>query len=174
MSPALQSHMSWLGALRLYLGAILAGNLIWEFAQMPLYTIWTTDSLGEIFFAALHCTGGDVLISLSALTAALVFVGDRRWPSCGFWQVAATAGAIGLGYTIFSEWLNVEVRGAWAYADVMPLVPVIGAGLSPLVQWIAVPALSFLLIRRRMVRARRPALQISGGHLSDETVTAVS
>lgn len=40
-------------------------------------------------------------------------------------SVAVAAGAIGLGYTLFSEWLDIEVRGAWAYRDLMPVLPVI-------------------------------------------------
>ena len=30
---------------------------------MPLYTLWSTDTVGEIVFAAVHCTGGDILIA---------------------------------------------------------------------------------------------------------------
>jgi hypothetical protein len=44
---------------------------------------------------------------------------------------------------MFSEWLNIEVRGAWAYRDTMPVIPVIGMGLSPFLQWIIVPILAF-------------------------------
>ena len=52
----------WLTALRRYVVVIGLGNLAWEFAQLPLYTIWHEGSLGEIVFAAIHCTGGDLLI----------------------------------------------------------------------------------------------------------------
>ena len=45
-------------------------------------------------------------------------------------------------YTIFSEWLNIVIRKSWAYSDLMPVVPVISIGLSPLVQWIIVPGLA--------------------------------
>src|SRR3546814_5165705 len=30
----------WLAAVRRYLAVIAVGNLLWEFAQLPLYTIW--------------------------------------------------------------------------------------------------------------------------------------
>ena len=45
--------------------------------------------------------------------------------------------------TVFSEWLNIEVRQAWAYRDAMPVIPVLGAGLSPVLQWIIVPLAGF-------------------------------
>ena len=50
--------------------------------------------------------------------------------------------AFGIGYTIYSEWLNVNVRGSWAYSDLMPVVPVIETGLAPLLQWVVVPTLA--------------------------------
>ena len=52
----------WLPALRRYLAVMVLGNLAWEIAQLPLYTIWRTGTFGEKAFAVLHCTGGDLLI----------------------------------------------------------------------------------------------------------------
>src|SRR5206468_3567449 len=67
ISGAIMSEMTvsvdWLSALRRYFLASAAGNLVWEFAQLPLYTIWYQGSVREIAFAAVHCTGGDVLIA---------------------------------------------------------------------------------------------------------------
>ena len=42
----------------------MAGHLLWEIGHVPLYTIWTEGSWGEIAFAVLHCTGGDLLIAM--------------------------------------------------------------------------------------------------------------
>jgi hypothetical protein len=119
------------------------GNLAWEFAQLPLYTIWRNGSPGEILFAALHCTGGDLLIAGSALLAALLVAGDCRWPNVRYRIVAAIAVVGGLAYTVFSEWLNTEIRGSWIYTEWMPTLPLIGSGLAPLAQWIVVPSLAF-------------------------------
>src|SRR3546814_18020732 len=77
------------------------------------------------------------------LLGALILAGDPRWPQARFHTVAALAILGGLAYTIFSEWLNTEIRGSWAYADAMPQLPLVGAGLSPLAQWIVVPLLAF-------------------------------
>lgn len=136
-------RMSWLSSLRRYLLVTAVGNLTWEFAQMPLYTLWETGTLNEIAFAAIHCTGGDILIALSALTVALVLFGTHQWPEEGLWHVALPAITIGLGYTLFSEWLNIEIREVWTYRDLMPVIPVANIGLSPLAQWIVIPALAF-------------------------------
>ena len=141
----------WLAALRAYLASIAVGNLAWEAVHLPLYTIWTTDTAREKAFAVVHCTGGDLLIALSSLTIALVVAGDRAWPARGFWPVAALAVLLGLGYTAFSEWLNIVIRRAWQYSDLMPVVTVFGfeVGLSPLLQWVVVPSVAFWFARRR-------------------------
>jgi hypothetical protein len=137
-----------LRALRIYLVVIVLGNLAWETLQLPLYTIWTTGTLGERTFAVVHCTGGDVLIALSSLVASLVTIGSSDWPRERFWQVAVLAITFGLAYTAFSEWLNLSVRRSWAYSAWMPVIPIAGGiGLSPLLQWLVVPAGAFWAAR---------------------------
>lgn len=138
----------WLTALRRYLVVIGLGNLAWEFAHLPLYTIWYEGTPGEILFAILHCTGGDLLIASAALLGALLVAGNGRWPHVRFRAVAAIAMLGGLSYTAFSEWLNTEVRGSWAYTDLMPQLPLIETGVSPLAQWIVVPLAAFWWARR--------------------------
>ena len=133
-----------LRALRRYFSVIIPANLIWEFAHMPLYTIWNEGSWGEIVFAALHCTGGDTLIAMSALMLALMLA-RHDWPFARQTrqQVTVLTVAFGLGYTLFSEWLNIVIRAAWAYSDLMPIIPILDAGLSPVLQWIVIPMAAF-------------------------------
>ncbi len=106
---------------------------------------WTREQA----FAVLHCTLGDLLIALSALTLALLIFADHAWPMRRFWRAAGAALIFGIGYTIFSEWLNVVVRASWAYSEWMPVVSLFGQtiGLSPLLQWMLVPAAAFGLAR---------------------------
>lgn len=146
LDPALMPD--WPRALRVYLGTVAVGDLAWEAAQLPLYTIWRTGTPGEKAFAVLHCTGGDLLIALACLALALVLAGERAWPVHGHRRVAALTIGFGVAYTIFSEWLNIVVREAWAYSDLMPVVPVIDTGLSPILQWAVVPLLALHLAHR--------------------------
>ena len=125
--------------MRAYLAATVALNLVWEEAQMPHYTIWNEGTAGSRAFAVLHCTAGDVLIALTVLAGALILVGNTAWPTRRAGRVTAVTVAAGLAYTVFSEWLNVEVRRSWAYSDLMPTLPPFGTGLSPLLQWLVVP-----------------------------------
>lgn len=144
--------MGWLGALRTLLLISAAAHLAWEIVQVPLYTIWWTGTTAEIAFAVLHCTAGDLVIMTSSLVAALVVFG-QGWPSSqtSFRNVMLATIVIGVAYTIYSEWLNVSVRGTWAYTTAMPLVPPLGTGLLPLLQWIAVPGVAFVIVWRRVL-----------------------
>jgi hypothetical protein len=114
-----------------YLLVILIGNLVWEALQMPLYTLWVDGTWGQIGYAVVHCTLGDVLIGAATLMAALLLLRAAAWPDTGRGQVMVLTVALALAYTVFSEWLNVEVRQAWAYRDIMPRLPWLGTGLSP-------------------------------------------
>ena len=130
-----------------YLSVFAPASLVWEFAHMPLYTLWQTGTVGEIAFAALHCTVGDVLIGTSALLLAVTLLGGSGWPHKRAAAVAVATIVFGLAYTVFSEWLNVELRQSWAYRDIMPALPPLGTGLTPVLQWTAIPALAYILAR---------------------------
>ena len=121
-------------------------NFAWESAQLPLYTIWRNGSREDIGFAVIHCTAGDVLIALSCAVAALALVG-WQWPK-KTWKKAlflALFLIFSLAYTIFSEWFNTTVRMSWEYSHLMPVVPPLDTGISPLLQWLTMPFLAFWL-----------------------------
>ena len=106
----LQSRLDWLPALRINLGVSVILHLAWEILQLPLYTIWRTGTPREIAFAAVHCTAGDFIITSLALLTALLVVGDHAWPNERFMPVMIATLAIGIGYTLYSEWLNTVWR----------------------------------------------------------------
>jgi hypothetical protein len=125
-------------------------SLIWEVAQIPFYTIWQDGTWGEIVFAVAHCTVGDVLIAAFSATGAILLTG-MLWPRDARASLIFIGYFIGisLSYTIFSEWLNVVVWKNWAYSAMMPVVPPLGTGLLPILQWIMVPILALWLTLRR-------------------------
>lgn len=137
--------LHWLGALRRYLAWSAVLHLTWEIAQLPLYTLWRTGTWREIVLAILHCTAGDLMIATLALVASLVLVGAADWPRGAAVRVTLMMLLIGIGYTIYSEWLNTVVRQSWTYAPAMPRLPPFGTGLSPLLQWVVVPLLALRL-----------------------------
>ena len=139
----------------LYILVAAIGNLVWEAAQLPLYTIWWTGTQREIFVAVTHCTGGDVLIATATLAIAAIPARLLGWHPFGS-QMAFAAIVLGVAYTIASEWLNVEVWHSWSYVPAMPVLPWVGTGLAPLLQWFVVPGLAFAITgyRARAIRDR--------------------
>lgn len=140
----MRQNSRWAAVSR-YLLVILIGNLVWETLQMQLYTLWVDGTWGQIGYALVHCTLGDVLIGAATLLAALLLLRAAMWPDTGRGQVMVVTVALALAYTMFSEWWNVELRQGWAYRDIMPRLPWLGTGLSPILQWIAVPLLALRL-----------------------------
>jgi hypothetical protein len=134
----------WLTAIRRYLIATFGGNLVWETAQMPLYTLWHTGTTRDIAQAIIHCTLGDLVIATVALIVALVVSGSPAWPYERAGSVMAVMVAAGVGYTVYSEYLNTVVRGAWTYTEWMPTMPWLGTGLSPLAQWLIIPTVTLV------------------------------
>jgi hypothetical protein len=127
---------------------IAVSNLAWESAHLPLYTLWTEGEVGDLVFAVVHCTAGDLMIAFATLCMALLLVGDIRFPNLRFDRVLGLTLVLGIAYTFFSEWLNVSIRQSWAYSDLMPVIPVIGTGISPVAQWIFLPLFGLLFARK--------------------------
>jgi hypothetical protein len=123
-------------------------NLMWETAQLPLYTIWTDATYGEIAFAVFHCTLVDVLIGATALAITLTLTRTRAPEDWRWVRIAILLVLLGAAYTAFSEWMNTTLL-RWAYSALMPTLNLGGIkiGLSPLAQWVVVPLLALYLTR---------------------------
>ena len=121
-------------------------NLVWEIAQLPLYTIYSAGTPKEIAFALVHCTAGDVLIAISSFVLGLIATRHPDWPVSRPVLGGMVAILSGLAYTAFSEWRNVYQTGSWSYAPAMPLL--FGIGLAPLLQWIVIPPLCIAWLRK--------------------------
>ena len=144
IAPATCPHLGWRTILRwLLLAAVL--NLAWEIAQLPLYTIFHDGQPREIAFAVVHCTAGDALIALACYLIASAVTLDLAWPWHRPGRGVVVAIVVGVAYTVFSEWLNVSVRGSWAYTDAMPQIS--GIGLTPFLQWLVLPLITLWLMR---------------------------
>jgi len=100
----------------------------------------STGTAVEITVAIVHCTAGDVLITVGTLVIAGLIARGVGWPRFGVCMLLAAI-VLGIAYTVFSEWLNVEVRRSWSYTAAMPVLPWLGTGLSPVLQWLVVPGM---------------------------------
>lgn len=146
----MSSPITAVSALSRYLLASTGLNLLWEILQIPLYTISQTGSNREIAFAILHCTAGDAVIATSSLVLAIVVFANRDWPASRNASVNISVVFGGLIYTIFSERINLA-KGAWAYSDLMPVMPWLEVGLAPALQWLLIPVISLWIMQRRVM-----------------------
>jgi hypothetical protein len=128
----------WHPAIRSYVLLAAGLNFLWELAQLPFYTIWHDGTWLAIAFAVLHCTAGDLVIAITTLVLCLVMFGSSDWPKQQFFKIGVCVVIAGLAYTIFSERINIA-NGAWAYSDLMSVIPWLDIGLAPLLQWLLIP-----------------------------------
>lgn len=148
----------WLHGLRRYLAVIAVGDLTWEAAHLPLYTVWTDGTTRDNLVAVAHCTAGDLLIALCSWAFAIIVAGRSGWPAEASGRVAMLTFAAGLTYTGYSEWLNAIVKRSWTYSELMPVIPGLGLGWSPMVQWIVIPTLALWFATRGERRQAVPSV----------------
>lgn len=126
-------------------------HYIWELMQMPLFA-----GFGEIYYyeVILHCTqatAGDVIISLAAFWSACLVARSRFWFLHGnrraFWVFLG----VGMLITVVFEALATGPLARWEYGEAMPVVPLLGAGLAPVAQWIVLPLLQLWFVRRQVL-----------------------
>ena len=129
-------------------------NFFWEMVQSPLYDDVKSKPYAEILISRMHCTVGDVVILLGAYWIVALATGDRFWVLQGRMRDVVAFTALGLGYTVVSEWVNVDLRSAWGYAATMPRAPWIGTGLAPFMQWVLLPPV-IVVVSRRLVGHER-------------------
>ncbi len=137
-----------------YVPVIGALNLLWEFAHLPLYTVWAEGSPPYLAFVALHCTLGDVVIGTLALLIALIVARAGAVATWRWRQIALFLVIPAVGYTALSEWINTVARAGWAYSALMPVANLSGfeIGFSPLAQWLVIPPVALWLAGFRPVK----------------------
>lgn len=131
-------------------------NYPWELIQAPLFEGMAVAPHWEAVKVCTRATFGDGIIMLIAFWAVAFAVRSRRWllnPRA--WEVAAFIAA-GVLITIVIEHFatrSSHPSWGWAYSSLMPTLPVLGTGLTPLLQWIMLPGLVLWLSRRQFAGA---------------------
>lgn len=128
-------------------------NLPWEFLQAPFF-----EGLAEAphWNAILICTGAtiaDGLIVLVAFWTTSSIWRDRAWfMRPDLWQITSYV-LVGLFVTFVVEHLatrSTDPNWSWRYSELMPIVPGLGIGLTPLLQWMLIPPAVVWFSRRQL------------------------
>lgn len=121
-------------------------NEIWEVAQMFAYIRPPGSSSMSEFSLCSRAAVGDAVIILGICAIGALASRDPGWGLSGAWNVYATSSILGVTYaTLLERWAVAE--GRWAYAESMPIVPMLDAGLWPLLQMVLLPPLSVYVAR---------------------------
>ncbi len=115
-------------------------NFIWELVQGPLYKGFKYD-WQHISFCALASVADMLMVLLLLFVFGLIYK-DIFWVrSMNRGQMLSLI-LIGTTGAIIGEIWH-TTRGDWAYAESMPIVPMIELGISPLLQFALLPLLIF-------------------------------
>lgn len=132
---------------RLALNA-LGANFVWEMLQAPLFVGMLEMPRWDATAVCLRASVGDAVMILFAYAGAALGARDRAWmlrPSVRHLSVFAFLAALqGLAL----EWLSLR-QMRWSYAPSMPIDPVTGLGLMPILQWLVLPLAILWAVRRR-------------------------
>ena len=134
------SRFAWLALS----GFLWNGN--WEWLQGPFFRD-QSSALNQIVWFRFHCTVGDVLILLVSALAVSGIRRSSRWLVTRDTLSVVLLTLFGVGYTAWSEHVNLA-REAWAYSELMPLLPGTSIGLVPLTQWLVLPWVSVWMTSR--------------------------
>jgi hypothetical protein len=145
-TPRALSSLSWRRLGRFFATTVLASFILnenWEMVQMSAYVEAAGHSWKSTLGLCTRAAVGDVGILLGIYAAGALAAGDLGWGLRGRWNIYATASLVGLAYAALVEHAALDA-GRWSYTERMPVVPVLGAGLWPLVQMTLLPPLTFL------------------------------
>lgn len=125
-------------------------HFVWEMQQMPFFNEppeWTIWDMTKVYTRA---TFGDVSIALAAFWTVALFARSREWVLRPTAKQVMLFIAVGVVITIVFEAIATRVLDRWHYAATMPMLPILGTGLSPLLQWVVLPPLVVWFVRRQL------------------------
>ena len=125
-------------------------HFVWELLQVPTYSGMAEMAHWQGIKLCTSATIGDVGFALTAFWLASLVTKTRHWIGSQTALPALVFIATGVALTVGFEFYYTQVSQRWTYSDLMPLVPPMGTGLSPLLQWFVIPPLVLWLSRRHL------------------------
>lgn len=117
-------------------------NFAWEIIQGPLY-IGFTYSISHIAFCGLASVADAIMVLLIYFVMTIIYK-DPLWIKHINLPRSLILILIGGVGAILAEMRHLSL-GSWAYAQSMPVLPFVYAGLSPVFQFMLLPGLIFYI-----------------------------
>lgn len=125
-------------------------NFFWEVIQTYFYTMRDAP-FSTMLYGWLHCTLGDVFLTLGSFWVISIFNRNRRWfLRLNRLNLIAFI-MIGMIATVISERVSVHIYRSWSYNKLMPIIPWLKIGLTPFLQWMIIPPVVLLLLRHYLL-----------------------
>ncbi len=122
-------------------------NFIWEMVQMPLFQ-GMTFNVKATFFCTLAAVADGIMTLLLYFVFAFIYNEPLWAKNLTVLQTIALMILGGFGAIIAEVWHT--SLGDWAYAESMPLLPFVNVGLSPILQFMMLPAIIYYLSFRSL------------------------
>ena len=120
-------------------------NLFWELVQGPLYKGFEYE-WKHILFCGLASVADMLMVLILFFGLGLVYKNVFWIKNIGANKVLLLA-LVGFLGAILAEVWHIA-RGDWSYTNTMPLMPFIGVGVSPILQFTVLPWLTFLITKK--------------------------
>ena len=131
-------------------------NYPWEFTQVPLF-----EGMAQAphWIAVKTCTRSalaDAFIMLIAYWIVAALSRARAWIEAPRGRDIRFMIIVGTTVTLVIEQLALHGLwfGSWRYSSAMPVIPLLGVGLAPIMQWILLPPLVVVLVKRQILGSR--------------------
>jgi len=134
-------------------------HLAWENWQIIFYEGMAEARHADAVWVCSQAAFGDANIALVAYLVAALGTRTRAWLMAPSNLGLALYLLTGLLITVVFEYMATEVWHRWSYSSWMPVVPALGTGALPLLQWLTIPLLSLATTRRMSAGAMRPRQQ---------------
>ena len=122
-------------------------NFAWEMLQAPWFVGMLDKPWWEATAECLRAAAGDAVMIVIAFAAVSLAMRERRWmdrpvraPLAAYLILAALQG-------LALEWFSLRDE-RWNYLPAMPVEPILGLGLAPILQWLTLPAAALWMTRR--------------------------
>ncbi len=117
-------------------------NFTWELIQLPLYKNSVYD-IDHIAFCALATLADVIMVLLLYFGLVLIFKNPFWINQLNGQRITLVILLGGIG-AVLSEMRHLKLA-SWAYAAAMPLLPVVKVGVTPVLQFMLLPLLIYLL-----------------------------
>ena len=124
-------------------------NFMWEIFQAPLFQGMKSKAHWDAILQCTRATGGDLIILLSAFWAGALIFRDHAWLAKARNRIVFVFMGLAFMSATGTEMLMTRYLHHYRYGSAMPIVPLLGIGLSPFLQWIILPLLVVWFVRRQ-------------------------